>query len=74
MLFAPADQSATRNHPRHHGGLLVKRLSQRQTFDPVPKKICDAAIKSLANMYVNHTLANGGKCKKNFVKGLFDQA
>ena len=51
-----------------------KRPSQRQTFNTVAKKICDAAIKSLADIYVNHRIANGRKCKQNFVKGLFDQA
>ena len=51
-----------------------KRPSQYHTFDPVAKKIRDAAIKLLANIYIVHTLANGGKCRQNFVKSLINQA
>jgi hypothetical protein len=43
-------------------------------FDTVTKKSHDTAIKFLANMYVGHTIANGGKCKQIFVNGLVIQA
>jgi len=51
-----------------------KRPSQYKAFDPVAKKLRDAAIKSLAESYLEHARANGGKCKRGFVKGLVDEA
>ena len=43
-------------------------------FDLVEKKIHDTAIKLPANISVNHTIENGGKCKRKFVKSLVNQA
>ena len=51
-----------------------KRPSQYKSFDPLAKRLRDAALKSLAKSYFDHTRANGGKCKRGFVKGLVDQA
>ena len=51
-----------------------KRPNQYKSFDPLAKRLRDAALKSLAESYFDHTRANGGKCKRGFVKGLVDQA
>ena len=51
-----------------------KRPSQYKSFGPLAKRLRDAALKSLAESYFDHTRANGGKCKRGFVKGLVDQA
>ena len=56
------------------GSSKRKRSSKNRTFDLVTKLIHDGAIKSLANIYTEHIKANDGKCKRNFVKGLVDQA
>lgn len=48
--------------------------SQCEAFDPVVKKLRDAAIRSLAESYLDHANANGGKCKRGFVEVLVDQA
>ena len=48
--------------------------SHYQTFDPVAKKMFGAAMKSLAAIYIDHTIANGRKYKRNFVKSIVNQA
>ena len=42
--------------------LSKKRPRQLKAFDPVTKIIRDAAVKLLAEIYLDHTIANGGKC------------
>ena len=56
------------------GSSKRKRSSKNRTFDLVTKLIHDGAIKLLANIYTEHIKANDGKCKRNFVKGLVNQA
>jgi hypothetical protein len=60
-----------RLHDTIHGTMAnsssKKRPSQYQSFDPIAKKIRDAAIKSLADICLEHSIANGGKCKRNLM-------
>ena len=71
MLFFPADRHIFTDMA---GSSKRKRSSINCTFDPVTKSIRDGAVKSLANTYIEHLKKIDGKCKKNFVKGLVDQA
>ena len=54
--------------------LSQKRPSHYQKYDPITKKIRQAAVESLTTTYIEHINSNGRKCKRNFVKGLIDQA
>ena len=51
-----------------------KRPRQLQTFDLVTKKSHNTAVKLLDKIYLDHMIANNGKYKQNFVKGLINQA
>ena len=51
-----------------------KRPSQYQKYDPITKKIREAAVELLTTTYLEHINSKGGKCKRNFVKGLIEQA
>ena len=54
--------------------LKSNRPSKYCKFDSVTKLIQGGAIKSLANTYIKHGKVKNGKYRRNFVKGLVDQA
>ena len=51
-----------------------KQPCNYRKFDPVTKKLRQALIESLADLYEAHVAENGGKCRQNFVKGLVKKA
>ena len=50
-----------------------KRPCNHQKFDSATKKLRQALIESLADLYEAHVAENSGKCRRNFVKGLVEK-